>query len=753
MRRPSRRTSSAQARALSAYWDEVSVRAPADPVPPADLDRDLATTVRHLTAIPGGAAPDPRFADQLLNRIVAASQERTAMSTASAAPLSPMSAAPIPLATHGVIRERRWSAGFALAAVALIALLSAWAVALRDDGRSGRRDVTVVAAAGTSASVTTPTGGEATPPASANLTVGDGDNALFYTAVVDLTGSNGVAELWLVDVAPRGTLFPVAADSHLVMPLSGKLSQPETPLTLYGGQAVSFPGTAPWQLQNTSDATIRVLVLSLGAEQPPGANARSTVPPDAASIPTLGAVDLGPLVVDPSLGEALLEVSTAVGPNTQTWFDTGADGLAVILAESSPSNPAVVDVGAGAVSLIRAQADGSRGVPVALAEPDDHPTTVYLVGGDLVSIKDGAAASVRAQGDANLPILIITLRFDSARLQSIQSGGIAIPASTNAAGTPISPEGCGVGQYTAEELRALVATLAAGPLPSLNFGLADGEPADVWTTRNIETEADRLASCIRTNDPLRYSRLWSADGLRFRYSVRDLDEDLAMEVLPEDSPGMVDATVQDVRVHPDGRVSAVVDLGGEVAYVVWVKENGVYLVELFNDAIFAGPLAVGARCDTAPLDAASLAGATPEPLTPVAFPPGEGLDISEPLPVGTTPGSAPPDTAGLEIATAAVPRIFDCLSTLDPARVYPLATEAFRGQWVAVAGERWPLAAPESNPQTRLPLAIPTITSVETWEAGGGNHMGVVVVGESVAAYVVLTEVDGEWLVDGWAPL
>lgn len=226
-----------------------------------------------------------------------------------------------------------------------------------------------------------------------------------------------------------------------------------------------------------------------------------------------------------------------------------------------------------------------------------------------------------------------------------------------------------------------------------------------------------------------------------------------MEVLPEDSPGMVDATVQDVRVHPDGRVSAVVDLGGEVAYVVWVKENGVYLVELFNDAIFAGPLAVGARCDTAPLDAASLAGATPEPLTPAAFPPGEGLDISEPLPVGTTPGSAPPDTAGLEIATAAVTRIFDCLSTLDPARVYPLATEAFRGQWVAVAGERWPLAAPESNPQTRLPLAIPTITSVETWEAGGGNHMGVVVVGESVAAYVVLTEVDGEWLVDGWAPL
>lgn len=63
-----------------------------------------------------------------------------------------------------------------------------------------------------------------------------------------------------------------------------------------------------------------------------------------------------------------------------------------------------------------------------------------------------------------------------------------------------------------------------------------------------------------------------------------------------------------------------------------------------------------------------------------------------------------------------------------------------------------PLGQPATTAETRLPLAVPTITSVETWEADGTSYVGVVVSGQT-AAYIVLRDVDGAWLVDGWAPL
>jgi len=161
-----------------------------------------------------------------------------------------------------------------------------------------------------------------------------------------------------------------------------------------------------------------------------------------------------------------------------------------------------------------------------------------------------------------------------------------------------------------------------------------------------------------------------------------------MEVLPEDTgPYRPQSTVQDVRVHPDGRVSAVVDLDGEIAYVVWVREDGVWLVELFNDAIFAGELADGARCDVVPLDVSAATILAHSALTPAA------VATIDPPPL-VTPGPISLNEPGADIATAAVTWIFDCLSTLDPTRVYALATEDFRSQWASVATRLVPLAAP-----------------------------------------------------------
>ena len=425
-------------------------------------------------------------------------------------------------------------------------------------------------------------------------------------------------------------------------------------------------------------------------------------------------------------------------------------------------SPTIVDILAGEGSVYRYSADGTQspGYESGFVPTDQEAATVFLAEGDLLTITGGAAASLRGDGSNPIPALVVTIRFDSARLQSIQPGVMVVPATTNAAGTPVAPNGCGIGRWTEDELRSRLATPAAGPLPSLGFGLADGVPADVWTTRDIEGEANRLATCVRTNDPLRYSRLWSPDGLRFLYAVADLDEDLAMEVLPDEAPGMVDATGQDVRVHPDGRVSAVVDLDGEVAYVVWVKEDGVYLVELFNDAIFAGTLADGARCDSVPLDVAELGAVAPATLTPAALPSDGGLAISSPMespPPAVdprAPDAVDPRAPDAVVASEAVGRVFDCLVTLDPTRVYALATDAFRAQWAGVAGGLVPLSEPQTSAATRFPLAVATVYRVDALEGepGGGQRIGVLLTG-STASYVVLVEADGEWLIDGWAPL
>ena len=740
-------------RALSAYWDQVVRRAPADPVPPADVDRASAAMVRHLHASPLHPAPRPSFADQLLDTVLQPRQGDRPM------PATPSFPAGFPLdpAVGGLPRPRglavdhrprvgRWS-GVALAGlIAAVVLAALWTASLRGDDPPGRRDTTALAAVGTPAANIPPLG--AATPVPANQTVGNG-NTLFYTAAVDLVGNFDIASLWLLDVEPGRFLWAYNADPRLVMPLSGTLRDQGTGATISGGQSSLLAGRDEWRLENTGDATVQVLVLTTetGGD---GTIPTTSVGPQHQAF---AAVNLGPIALDPTFDAALLEVRRSVGGGSVTTIDTGRDGVAIVLAEQSPT---IVDLYGGDGALRRLGSDDGSGTPVAdppLNRPDQASAPVYLATGDVLTVTGGAALTIRGRSEGTLPVLVVTLRFDSALLPSIQSGGVLVTARTNAAGTPVAPDACGVGRYTADELRSLLATPAAAPLPALGFGLADGVPADPWTARDIEGAADRLAACVRTNDPLRYARLWTADGIRLVYSVESLEEALASAPMTERETGFVDATVQDVRVHGDGRVSAVVDLDGEVAYVVWVKVDGVYLVELFNDTVFAGEVADGARCDAVPLAADELDAIVPATLTPASFPPGDGgLDISEPAPEGSTPAPVAPDAPGAQTATEVVGHVFDCLSTLDPARVAALATDGFRAEWLGVATGLAPLAEPMGGPVTRFPLAVPTVFKVEAWENGGVSYLGVGINGATLA-YLVLEQVDGEWMIDGWAPL
>lgn len=750
-RRPSRHTTQAQARSLSAYWDEVARRAPAEPVPPAGLDRDLAATVRHLSSNPSDAVPGPGFADQLLDRLVAASQERTTMSTASAVSLSPASArsnhpwspasARQPIAATPA--SRRWS-GVVAAAIAAVVVAALWVTSLGNGDPRGRRDTTVIAAIGSPTAALAPEVDPSTPSTTSDAVFDPGGvQAPSYAGVLDLSGPVNRVELWLVELSGGASVvIPPSVSPVLVMPLWDAAEESGTGTLVGAGEAFTIPTLTGAHFTVLGPNPNRLLVASFDGRL-------LFTAPDGAVFP---ARHLGELAIDPALDVGLLEVALqTTGDAGGSPIDTGRDGIVVISAEHSPT---IVDVLAGNGLLRRATIGGGLqspedGVRMDPGAPGASPT--YLSTGDVLTVTGGAAYALRSGTDRPIPVLAVTIRFDSARLDAIRQRTSADATPTSV--TPLALAGCDVAPYTEPELRSLLATPGPDGLPSVGFSLADGVPADAQTAAEIDAAADLLGACARTGSVLQYARLWSAGGLRFVYSVENLDEDLrdaaGRDAFTPD-PARIDASVQDVRVHPDGRVSAVVDMEGEVAYVVWVKQDGVYLVELFNDAIFAGPTADGARCDVPPLRPEELTGIVPEQLVPPTLPGDRGFDISSPN--ETPPLPVDPGAPGVDIATASVERLFDCLSTRDPARVYALATDGFRNQWAGVASGLVPLGEPQPDPETRLPIAVGTIYQVDVDETSGERRIGVLITG-SITAYAVFVEVDGEWLIDGWAPL
>ena len=160
-------------------------------------------------------------------------------------------------------------------------------------------------------------------------------------------------------------------------------------------------------------------------------------------------------------------------------------------------------------------------------------------------------------------------------------------------GTPtvelVSPQLCIVAPRTIESLNAIVEALPSDGTDvrvPVRFGPGEGDPADELTVQDVTKVAVEMAACLNAGDILRLHALFSDDGLKPALVPDDLFQAEAATpaaLAKEDQFAL--PIVWDVRVQEDGRVTALVDLDGEVALITFVWNGERYLIDLFDDQI------------------------------------------------------------------------------------------------------------------------------------------------------------------------
>jgi hypothetical protein len=163
----------------------------------------------------------------------------------------------------------------------------------------------------------------------------------------------------------------------------------------------------------------------------------------------------------------------------------------------------------------------------------------------------------------------------------------------NATGTPtvelVSPKLCKIAPRTIESLNAIVEALPSDGTDvrvPVRFGPGEGDPADELTVQDVTKVAVEMAACLNAGDVLRLYALFSDDGLKPALVPDDLfqAEAATPAALAKDDQFAM-PIVWDVRVQEDGRVTALVDLDGEVALITFTWNGERYLIDLFDDQI------------------------------------------------------------------------------------------------------------------------------------------------------------------------
>lgn len=131
----------------------------------------------------------------------------------------------------------------------------------------------------------------------------------------------------------------------------------------------------------------------------------------------------------------------------------------------------------------------------------------------------------------------------------------------------------------AGEAQAVSATPILGTPPPLPVSGTSADPAVI--TDVSETVA-QLVACTNAGDLLRLAALYSDEALaRFGGAGGESLEQLTRLATPEPLPAEREAvleSVEDVRVLPDGRVTAVTTVNGRRNLLEFVEEDGRYLV-------------------------------------------------------------------------------------------------------------------------------------------------------------------------------
>jgi hypothetical protein len=153
----------------------------------------------------------------------------------------------------------------------------------------------------------------------------------------------------------------------------------------------------------------------------------------------------------------------------------------------------------------------------------------------------------------------------------------------------VSAEQCTVTPRSVESLQAIIERQPADGTDvriPIRFAPGEGESADVLTANAVTGVMDELAACYNAGDLLRIYGLFTDNALIPALLPEDIEQ--AKVSTPEpitDSRLYEPPIVWDVRVQPDGRVTALVDFNDELALITFAWNGERYLIDLFDDQI------------------------------------------------------------------------------------------------------------------------------------------------------------------------
>lgn len=161
------------------------------------------------------------------------------------------------------------------------------------------------------------------------------------------------------------------------------------------------------------------------------------------------------------------------------------------------------------------------------------------------------------------------------------------PTTDGPAGVPA--ELCTIAPRSVDSLRLLIEVRSADGTDiriPIRFAPGEGEPADVLTSDAVKSVMNELAACYNAGDLLRIYGLFTDNALIPALLPEDVAAAAVATPLPITTGHQYEEpVVWDVRVQPDGRVTAMVDFNGETALITFAWNGDRYLIDLFDDQI------------------------------------------------------------------------------------------------------------------------------------------------------------------------